>query len=201
MRNVSRTHRVALDWLVDRINLVLKIQVKYTDTINQLAYILTKGNFYTWWVEPSFVFVQHKPFQLHQQRQSDVEKNPRRRKWRKSHSKIKADDEFGIEMPCKGSDRACLCCTRKPGENQIWKSNTSELVDWAADLWWALAHQATQNETLTKSGLLKNGNLMKCWKQERRDPWKGNSHPGTQTSLSLMTIIWTLTLPQNQTFR
>ena len=36
MRHVSRTHRVALDWLFDGINL---------DTKNQFADILTKGNF------------------------------------------------------------------------------------------------------------------------------------------------------------
>ena len=41
----SRTHRVALDWLFDRINLDPKIQIKYIDTKNQLADILTKGNF------------------------------------------------------------------------------------------------------------------------------------------------------------
>ena len=45
MRHVSRTHRVALDWLFDRINLDPKIQFKYIDTKNQLADILTKGNF------------------------------------------------------------------------------------------------------------------------------------------------------------
>ena len=45
MRHVSRTHRVALDWLFDRINLDPKIQMKYIDTKNQLADILTKGNF------------------------------------------------------------------------------------------------------------------------------------------------------------
>ena len=45
MRHVSRTHRVALDWLFDRINLGTKIQNKYIDTKNQLADILTKGNF------------------------------------------------------------------------------------------------------------------------------------------------------------
>ena len=45
MRHVSRTHRVALDWLFDRINLDSKIQIKYIDTKNQLADILTKGNF------------------------------------------------------------------------------------------------------------------------------------------------------------
>ena len=45
MRHVSRTHRVALDWLFDRINLDPKIQIMYIDTKNQLADILTKGNF------------------------------------------------------------------------------------------------------------------------------------------------------------
>ena len=45
MRHVVRTHRVALDWLFDRINLDQQIQIKYIDTKNQLADILTKGNF------------------------------------------------------------------------------------------------------------------------------------------------------------
>ena len=45
MRHVSRTHRVALDWLFDRMNLDPKIQIKHNDTKNQLAGILTKGNF------------------------------------------------------------------------------------------------------------------------------------------------------------
>ena len=45
MRHVSRTQRFALDWLFDRINLDPKIQMKYIDTKNQLADMLTKGNF------------------------------------------------------------------------------------------------------------------------------------------------------------
>ena len=45
MRHVSRTHRVALDWLFDRINSDPKIQIKCIDTKNQLADMLTKGNF------------------------------------------------------------------------------------------------------------------------------------------------------------
>ena len=45
MRHVSRTHRVALDWLFDRGNLDPKIQIKYIDTKNQFADILTIGNF------------------------------------------------------------------------------------------------------------------------------------------------------------
>ena len=45
LRHVSWTHRVALGRLFDRINLDPKIQIKYIDTKNQLADILTKGNF------------------------------------------------------------------------------------------------------------------------------------------------------------
>ena len=43
--------------LFDRINLDSKIQIKYIDTKNQLADILTKGNFHTWWVESFVEFV------------------------------------------------------------------------------------------------------------------------------------------------
>ena len=53
MRHVSRTHRVALDWLFDRINLDPKIQIKYIDTKNQLA-DNDQGKFHMWWMESSF---------------------------------------------------------------------------------------------------------------------------------------------------
>ena len=45
MRHVSRIHRVALNWMFDRINLDSKIQIKYIDTKNQLEDILTNGNY------------------------------------------------------------------------------------------------------------------------------------------------------------
>ena len=45
MRHMSRTHRVALDGLFDRINLDSKNQIRYIDTKHQFADILTKGNF------------------------------------------------------------------------------------------------------------------------------------------------------------
>ena len=44
MRHVSRTHSVALDWLFDRIHLDPKIQIKYIDTKNQLADILSNSH-------------------------------------------------------------------------------------------------------------------------------------------------------------
>ena len=45
MRHISRIHRVALDWLFDRINWDPKIQIKCIDTKNKVAVTLTKGNF------------------------------------------------------------------------------------------------------------------------------------------------------------
>ena len=45
MKHVSRTHRDALDWLFDRINLDAQIQIRYIDTKHQLADMLTTGNF------------------------------------------------------------------------------------------------------------------------------------------------------------
>ena len=45
MRHGSRTHRVAVDWLFDKINLDSKIQNRCIDTKHQLADTLTKGNF------------------------------------------------------------------------------------------------------------------------------------------------------------
>ena len=45
MRHVSWTHRVALDWLFDRIDLNPKIQIRHVDTKHQLADKMTKGNF------------------------------------------------------------------------------------------------------------------------------------------------------------
>ena len=41
MRHVSRTHRVALDGLFDKINIDPKIQIRYIDTKHHLADILT----------------------------------------------------------------------------------------------------------------------------------------------------------------
>ena len=45
MRHVSRSRRVSLDYLFDRINLGPEIQIKYVDFKNQLANILIKSSF------------------------------------------------------------------------------------------------------------------------------------------------------------
>ena len=45
MRHVSRTHRVDLDWLFERISKDPGIFVKYVPTKDQIADIFTKGSF------------------------------------------------------------------------------------------------------------------------------------------------------------
>ena len=62
MRHVSRTHRVALDGLFDRINLGPEIQIKYVDTKNQLADMLTKGSSARDESNKSSPFVQYQHF-------------------------------------------------------------------------------------------------------------------------------------------
>ena len=64
MRHVSRTHRVTLDWLSDRIKLDPKTRIKNVDTKHEFADMLTKGNFARDEWNILFYFVQHQPFQL-----------------------------------------------------------------------------------------------------------------------------------------
>ena len=47
MRQVSRNHRVALDWLFDRINLDSKFQIKYIDTKNPTRRHTDQGKCHT----------------------------------------------------------------------------------------------------------------------------------------------------------
>ena len=63
MRHVSKTHRVALEWLFDRMNLDPKIQNRYIDTKHQLADMLTKGNF----TRDDWNKLLYQSFQLHLQ--------------------------------------------------------------------------------------------------------------------------------------
>ena len=88
MRHISRTHRVSLDWLFDRINFEPKIQIKNVETKKPIRRHTDQGKFHTWWMESSFVFVQHYPCQFYQLFWGDVKKNRKRCRWRTSHSKI-----------------------------------------------------------------------------------------------------------------
>ena len=62
MRHVSWTHRVALDWLFDRINLDPKIQIRYVDTKHHSQTYRPKVISH---VMSGTSFVQRQPIQLH----------------------------------------------------------------------------------------------------------------------------------------
>ena len=132
MRHVSRTHRVALDWLFDRINLDTKIQIKYIDTKNQLADMLTKGNFTRDdWNHLLCLFnISH--FSSTDCSEVMSKRTQKESGWRKSHSKVETNDEFDRAKQWKGSISAIFHCIRKPGENQTRKSKSSEYASWKA---------------------------------------------------------------------
>ena len=98
MRHVSRTHRVALDRLFDRINLDPKIQIKYIDTKNQLADILTKGNFTRdEWNHLLCLFnISH--FSSAECSEVMSKRTQKDSSEENSHSKVETNDEFGLAM-------------------------------------------------------------------------------------------------------
>ena len=127
MRHVSRTHRVALDRLFDRITLDSKIQIKYIDTKNQLADILTKGNFTRdeWNHLLCLLNISH--FSSTDCSEVMSKKNAKRFRWRKSHSKVEADDDFGSRDAAKG----LLTCLPLLHQRAGWKPDTKVNLLWA----------------------------------------------------------------------
>ena len=111
MRHVSRTHRVSLDWLFDRINLDHNIQIKYIDTKNQLADMLTKGNFTRdEWNHLLFLF----PISHFSSAECSEVMSKRTQK-DSGHSEVEANDE----PYCKGSLNSVIFGVRKPGEGKL----------------------------------------------------------------------------------
>ena len=109
-------------------------------------------------------------------------------KWcRKEHKKMQVKKESQQNRNrrwiwSRDTAQGIRTCSPRLHRKAWWKPNLKVKYLWArgmssnqeqGDLWWALAHQTTQNGTLTKSGLLKSGNLMKCSKQERVRPVGG----------------------------
>ena len=168
MRHDSRTQRVAFDGLFDRINGDARIQIKYIDTKNQLADMLTKGNFTRdEWNHLLCLFnISH--FSSTNCSEVMSKKTQEDAGEERGTAKIEADDEFGLAMQRKDSWRACPHCIRSPGktrcESQIPLSSWTEQHLRTGNLFWTLTHQVTQSGMLTRIGLLKSGNLMKWWK-------------------------------------
>ena len=205
MRHVSRTHRVALDWLFDRTNLDPKILIQYIDTKNQLADKLTKGHFTRdQWNHLLCLFnISHFSSTnclevMSKRTQEDAGEG---RVTAKSKPMMNLVSRCSVKDPNVLASIASEILVKTRCEDQIplssWTAQqprTVRPVMGASSSEWNIDEKWSSQEW----------NLMKCWKQERGDPWVGNQlvrSPSTQTGLSLMTMIWTLTPPQNQTFR
>ena len=207
MRDVSRIHRVALDWLFDRVNLDPKIQIKYIDTKNQLADILTKGYFTRdEWKHLLCLFSIS-----HFSSTDCLEAMSKRTQEDAGEEKATAKSKPMMNLVSRCSVRDPNVLDSTASENRVNTKSESRvpLSSWTeqqprTERPVMGASSSDYSEWNIDSGLLKRGNLVKCWKQERGDPWVDNQQvrsPSTQTGLSLMTMIWTLTPPQNRTFR
>ena len=188
MRHVSRTHRVALDWLFDRINLDPKIQIKYIDTKNQLADILTKGNFTRdeWNYMLSLFNISH--FSSTVCSGTMAKRLSTRFRRRTSHSKIATNDE----PYCKGAVERIILDFNKPSEEKLWKSKSLEfncrergrirgdpisaaterphLTVIMNNLFKVLPQQVTLSGMITMLGLLKSGKLILRCANDPGDP-------------------------------
>ena len=124
MRHVSRTERVAPDWLFDRINLDPKIQIKYIDTKNQLADISHVTSRIIFCVCLTLA-ISVLPIVLKWCRKELTKESGE-----ESHSEVKTNDEFDCAKQWKGSINAIIYCITKPGENQTRKPKSSEPANW-----------------------------------------------------------------------
>ena len=113
MRHVSRTHRVALDWLCDRINLDPNIELQNIDTKNQLADMLTEGNFARdeWnyllclFQHHEFIDVFLQPFYLNWKSEHHVEERKERQEeslwWQNRGQWVWHQEDWArINLPC-----------------------------------------------------------------------------------------------------
>ena len=171
--------------------LLIGCLIESIDPKNQLADILTKGNFTRdEWIHLLCLFnISHFSSTncLEVMSKRTLEDAGEERV-----SKIKADDEFGLAIQRKGSERACLDCIESPGKT---KSESQEVPLSS----WNEQQPRTGRPVMGASSSSysewnfdnKCGNLVICRTQVRGDP--------NMTSLSSM-MIWTLTPPQNRNF-
>ena len=114
MSLVSRTHRVALDWMFDRINLDTYIQDKYVDTKSQPADILTEGTFTRdeWTLRLQLIKLINIPFFLSSHCSTDVEKT----KW--TRRAVRCSRSCKIATVAKPDSLVLLSSSSK------WSANT-----------------------------------------------------------------------------
>ena len=165
MRHVSRTHRVTLDWLFDRINLDSKIQIKYIDTKNQLTDMSTKGNFTRdEWNHLLCLFNIS-----HFSSINCLEAMSKRTQKDSGEERVTAKSKPMMNLVSRCSERDPIVllsiAPEGPGktrhESQSPLSLQIENYDRTERPLKTHTHQATQNGILINLGLLKSGNLMK----------------------------------------
>ena len=161
MRHVSRTHRVALDWPFDRLNLNPEIQIKCVDTKHQLADVLKNNLTRDEWINFLYLFyVSHisllcrsSEFLLDQPHQNDGEKDARTGRRQQDD-----DDEPGHHCLDKFFDCAESSCVEKP---RGYSKHPVEQIG-----------QAQRNLTqeipiTTQRRVLKDGKKMQFWIEVR----------------------------------
>ena len=123
MRHVSRTHRVALDWLFDRINLDPKIQIKYINTKNQHADILTKGNFTRdEWNHLLCLFnISHFSSTV-----CSAARAKRIQQKESGEERVTAKSRPMMNLTARTPSHRIILDFSKPGEEKLWKSRSLE---------------------------------------------------------------------------
>ena len=176
MRHVSRTHRVALDWLFDRINLDPKIQIKYIETKNQLSDVLTKENFTRdEWNHLLTLFNIS-----HFSSTTCIAAMAKRAQQDSGEERVTAKSRPMMSLIARAPSNLSSSASESPGkrsfESQSPLSMQAEKYDrtgkpvvavtqvtstaTTTDSLKARTQQATQNGTMIKLGLLKSGKLM-----------------------------------------
>ena len=158
MRHVSRTHRVALDWLFDRINLDRKIQIKYIDTKNQLADILTKENFTRdEWNHLLCLFnISHFSSTV------CSEAMAKRVQQDSGEERVTAKSRPMMSLVARAPSNLSSSASESPGKKSYGNQNP-----WSALSTVTCAQHTTQGGLMTKLGLLKSGKLTHRWMMEQ----------------------------------
>ena len=201
-----KTHRVALDWLCDRINLDPKFQIKYNDTKNQLEDILTKGNFtHDEWNHLLCLFnIRHfssinSVKAMSKRTQEDAGEE---RVTAKSKPMMNLVSQCSVRDPNVLASTASESPVKTKSESQkVPLSSLNEQQPRTGRLVMGASSSDFSERNIDdkwSSQVWKSGEMLEA-RTER--PVGGQQSPRTQTSLSSMTMMWTLTPPQNRTFR
>ena len=196
MRHVSRTHRVALDWLFDRINLDPTIQIKYIDTKNQLADILTKGNSTPdEWNHLLCLFNIS-----HFSSTNCLEVMSKRTQKDSGEERVTAKSKPMMNLVSRCSERTPVVLASAASESPVKTRYESQIP---LSSWNEQQPRTVRLVMGACSSSYSEWNADKNWSSQE---WKSDElmpvcSLSTQTSLSLITMIWTLIPSQNQTFR